>query len=185
MTNKSAEILSAYAAQTAEQYLPAGSHATVIAGYNAQKKLLEKYLATDTMGVVEFIGSGPGFSISQQHPLSRGYLKINSSNPFDYPIIDFRYHTNPLDFSITSAAIRFTRTIIQTSVYEPLRHTELLPGATASSDEALATFVAERLRTMYHSCCTNPMQPLELGGVVDSKLKVFGVANLRYEIKVE
>lgn len=35
------------------------------------------------------------------------------------------------------------------------------------------------VETLYHPCCTARMAPLEDGGVVDTALRVYGIANLR------
>jgi choline dehydrogenase len=43
----------------------------------------------------------------------------------------------------------------------------------------LTAFVRERVDTLYHPASTCRMAPLEEGGVVDAKLKVYGVDGLR------
>lgn len=47
------------------------------------------------------------------------------------------------------------------------------------SDEELREFAKEMLNTVHHPVGTCAMLPKELGGVVDSKLLVYGTANLR------
>jgi choline dehydrogenase-like flavoprotein len=118
---------------------------------------------------------------SLQHPLSRGYLEITSNDPFVYPSIDIRYVSNPLDMDIHVDTIRFLRKVMATSEVAAMGWNEAQPGLRQTTDEELKAFVVERIASMAHSCCTNPMQPLALGGVVDSKLKVYGTTNLRYE----
>lgn len=47
------------------------------------------------------------------------------------------------------------------------------------SDKELEEIVRERVETLYHPTSTCRMAPLEEGGVVDSKLRVYGVKGLR------
>jgi len=47
------------------------------------------------------------------------------------------------------------------------------------SDKELEEVVRERLETLYHPASTCRMAPLEDGGVVDAKLRVYGVQGLR------
>lgn len=48
-----------------------------------------------------------------------------------------------------------------------------------SSDEEYKSFVRERSGTEYHPAMSCSMLPRELGGVVDTSLKVYGTNNLR------
>ncbi len=47
------------------------------------------------------------------------------------------------------------------------------------SDADWAKWLATQVGTEYHPSCTCAMLPLELGGVVDANLKVYGLANVR------
>ena len=47
------------------------------------------------------------------------------------------------------------------------------------SDTELEEIVRERVETVYHPTSTCRMAPLDQGGVVDSRLKVYGVDGLR------
>jgi len=49
---------------------------------------------------------------------------------------------------------------------------------TASPKEVRA-YVRDHLETLYHPACTARMAPLSEGGVVDARLKVYGVHGLR------
>jgi choline dehydrogenase-like flavoprotein len=186
VTDKSKEILDALSSQDAATFLPSGAHPSVVAGWDAQRKILAKHLSTDTMGASEIVqlaglaAPGPGHLVSFQHPFSRGYVAIKSADPFEYPTIDLRYSTNPLDWNVTIETLRFTRKLMAVSPMAETKYLELVPGIQLTTDAQLQTYFASRLSTMFHSCCTNPMQPLARGGVVDAKLKVYGVANLRY-----
>lgn len=57
--------------------------------------------------------------------------------------------------------------------------TETVPGANLTTDEELkAAFRATLIPTNGHACCTLPMMPLKLGGVVNSVLQVYGLQGL-------
>ncbi len=47
------------------------------------------------------------------------------------------------------------------------------------SDAEIAELVKDRLETVYHPTSTCRMAPREEGGVVDAKLKVYGIHGLR------
>jgi len=57
---------------------------------------------------------------------------------------------------------------------------ELLDHQThKKTDAELEELIRDRLETLYHPAGTCRMAPLEKGGVVDSKLRVYGVKGLR------
>jgi choline dehydrogenase-like flavoprotein len=55
---------------------------------------------------------------------------------------------------------------------------QFVPPAEAG-DEELLQIIKSGIRTEYHPSGTLAMLPRELGGVVDSRLRVYGTANLR------
>lgn len=59
------------------------------------------------------------------------------------------------------------------------RHPLLDSELDKKSDEELAELVRERAESLYHPACTCRMAPLEDKGVVDSKLRVYGISGLR------
>ncbi|TFY83365.1 hypothetical protein EWM64_g650 [Hericium alpestre] len=103
-------------------------------------------------------------AISVTHPLSRGSVHITSSNPSDLPAIDPNYFGNPVDLEILVNA------------QDILGH--VLPAKNAS-DAELREHVKNTCGPAFHPLGTAAMLPREDGGVVDSKLKVYGTSNLR------
>jgi hypothetical protein len=180
-SNRTADLISSLLAQAPENYLHEGAHASVVAGWIAQRNILAKYLATDRMAGAEFLPRPDGLFV-QTHPFSRGYIEIKSDDPFEYPILDLRYGSNPLDFDILVDALRFLRRLGLTAELQAMGYTEVSPGLNVASDAELKAFIASQMSSFGHSCCTNPMQPKNLGGVVDAKLKVYGTMNLRYKL---
>lgn len=131
------------------------------------------------------------------HPFSRGDIHIASGNPTEQPRVDPRYFSHPIDIEMLARALLYVRKIAKTEPLAsmlkpggrqipPLREeTSRNSGATESSsamDEDLedARRVArERLFTAFHPSGTCAMLPREEGGVVDSRLRVHGSANIR------
>lgn len=128
-----------------------------------------------------FLLGGPGEgAIVMLHPLSRGTININPADPyFSEPIIDYRALSNPADVQVMIEFTRFTRRYMKVpslAIYQPR---ETTPGINVTSDADLEDFLRRTLSpTTYHPVGTSAMMPLELGGVVDQKLLVYGVEKL-------
>jgi choline dehydrogenase len=112
------------------------------------------------------------------HPFSRGTVAIKSADAFVEPSIDPRYGSNPLDLQIVIEGIKFQNKLITTAPMLELLPVQVAPPAIAD-DAALELYVKLGLQTNYHPSGTASMLPKEKGGVVDTKLLVYGTANLR------
>ncbi len=114
------------------------------------------------------------------HPLSRGSVHINPSNPLGKPIIDPRYLDNEYDVQALVEIAKFNRRIAQAA---PLRATwvsEYEPGLDAiQTDAQWRDFVRNNMLSIFHPLGTAAMLPKKDGGVVDASLKVHGTSNLR------
>lgn len=123
------------------------------------------------------------------HALSRGSIHIESTDPKVHPLIDPRYMSHPLDLEILSSGLLFTQTIASSP---PLSHLlknnpdktgkQIQPSfgiPTRLTKEAAVRLVRESSATSFHPVGTCSMLPLEEGGVVDARLKVWGVRGLR------
>ena len=123
--------------------------------------------------------------VSLMHPLSRGSTHIVSSNPQDQPEIDPRYLSHPLDLELLA---RHTRYIDDIATSKPLVDM-LKPGGKRSPGVArdlrkvpldeVKDYVRAACKSTYHPTSTCSMMPREKGGVVDSRLKVYGAQKLR------
>ncbi|PYI02594.1 glucose-methanol-choline oxidoreductase-like protein [Aspergillus sclerotiicarbonarius CBS 121057] len=119
------------------------------------------------------------------HPLSRGTCHISSADPAKPPIVDPRYLTAPTDLEMMARHMRFIDAIASSqplaSMLKPAGKRS--PGApadlrTASLDE-VKDYVKSAARSTYHATSTCAMMPREKGGVVDSRLRVWGTKGLR------
>lgn len=120
------------------------------------------------------------------HPLSRGSVHITSASAGADPsqvAIDSRHLTHPLDIEVLARHLRLLETI---TASEPLAsHLEQggkrNPGApeTFSDLDVARDYVRATAVGGNHPVGTCSMMARELGGVVDSSLRVYGCANLR------
>lgn len=113
-------------------------------------------------------------------PLTRGTVHIRSSNISQSPDIDPRYVTNSYDLRSLVEAGKFARKIAQTEPLASFLAGEYAPGIPAvSTDEQWENYIRQTMRTIYHYSGTCAMLPKHDGGVVDSRLRVWGTSNLR------
>jgi choline dehydrogenase len=166
--------------QTVTQHLLPGLDATIIAGYETQKTILVDLLSRTDVGAYEILNDNIGLlAVATMHPFSRGSVHINSTNPFLQPLIDPRYCSNPLDCQILVEALLFNNQLVNTTsmrLLEPGPYSPFLPDATA---QTLMPAIQAGLRTEFHGTGSTSMLPLNLGGVVDTHLRVYGTKNLR------
>ncbi|CAG7852255.1 SubName: Full=Related to Glucose oxidase {ECO:0000313/EMBL:CCA74335.1} [Serendipita indica DSM 11827] len=159
------------------------SDSSVIAGFKAVYQASTRLLTTSS-GQVEILLSLTGNGIiavqaAVQRPFSQGRLYINSSNPFDPPVIDPHYMANPADLTLLREGLKIARSIGQT---EPLNASitgEQSPGANITSDADWDAWILNDFHTEYHPGCSCSMLPKDQGGVVDAHLKVYGLDNVR------
>ncbi|KDQ57074.1 aryl-alcohol oxidase [Jaapia argillacea MUCL 33604] len=117
-------------------------------------------------------------------PTSRGHITLNSSNPFESPIIDPKYLDTQHDVDVL---VRGVKLLLRISQAEPLfglldqneKDTKLDHLLHERSEDELADLVRTRAETLYHPTSTARMAPLDRGGVVDPSLRVYGISNLR------
>ncbi|OTB07319.1 putative GMC oxidoreductase [Hypoxylon sp. CI-4A] len=162
--------------------LPPGTDPTVIAGYSAQMKNMAASIRSSNTAFYNHVLSGGGSSGSliDLHPLSRGTVNINPTDPFAEPIVDYRALTNPVDLDVMVEMLRFTkRYFFETRLKEYAPRQVQLPDY-VEEHEDLARFLEQNLTpSEFHPSGTCAMMPKELGGVVDESLKVYGVKHLR------
>lgn len=118
------------------------------------------------------------------HPISSGTTHISSSDISEPPTINHRYLSNPLDLELLARHIRYVESNIATS--SPLKQylkeggRRVHPASRLGGDlDRAREYVRIACQTNWHSCGTCAMASRENGGVVDEKLRVYGVRNLR------
>jgi len=123
---------------------------------------------------------GHGFMVltGPNKPKSRGYVRIRSADPYEHPLIQFNYLQSEQDREGFRRCIRLTREIIGQPAMDRFRDGEIAPGPLVNSDEEIDAFVRENLESTYHPCGSCRMGEDD-GAVVDSELRVHGIAGLR------
>ncbi|KAH7912481.1 hypothetical protein BJ138DRAFT_1112278 [Hygrophoropsis aurantiaca] len=111
--------------------------------------------------------------------LSRGTIHSVSSNWETDPAFDPHYFEEDADLEILVETMLFIRKLANTEPFKNSIAQELNPGPEVSTVEGLKKHAKTYLNTTFHTAGSLSMLPLEHGGVVDSKLKVYGVDNLR------
>ena len=129
-------------------------------------------------GLVEPDRHGYQLHASPNHPKSRGSVTLNTSNPYDYPKILFNYLEHKDDLKQTIEAIDIARKILGQNSMKPFAGLETGPGINIQTYELFEEYIRSKAETAYHPSCTLKMGVDDMA-VVDEKLKVHGVENLR------
>lgn len=118
------------------------------------------------------------------HPFSRGNVHIASADPTAQPRVDPQYLSHPMDIEMLARAMLYMDKVAAT---EPLagllkQDGRRIPdlGAHLQGDlDKAKELVRQRAFTTFHPSGTCAMLPKEMGGVVDSCLRVYGTKNVR------
>ncbi|KAI0941000.1 hypothetical protein AcV7_003223 [Taiwanofungus camphoratus] len=172
--------------QSAASLVPS-QYSEVAAGYktiyNATQQLLSSSIGQMEI-LLSLTGSGSGAQTvavqgALQHPFSQGRLYINSSDPFNYPVIDPGYLTHSADLIMMREGLKLARQLGNTAPLSIAMTQEISPGPSVSTDDDWDKWLAANIETEYHPSCSCAMLPQSQGGVVDANLKVYGLANVR------
>jgi choline dehydrogenase len=114
-------------------------------------------------------------------PQSRGEIRLRSANPAAAPMISPNYLAEAADRRVAADAIRVTRRLMGQAALGAFQPREYLPGPLVGDDEAaLAQAAGDIGTTIFHPVGTAKMglasDPM---AVVDARLRVIGLANLR------
>ncbi|KAI9738402.1 MAG: hypothetical protein M1834_008905 [Cirrosporium novae-zelandiae] len=116
-------------------------------------------------------------------PFSRGGVHISSKNISASPLINPNFFMLDWDIIQQAAVARFTRKVLYTKPLSNYVNSETSPGVTTvpfnASDQAWGEWFKEAYGPNSHPLGTAAMMAKELGGVVDSKLVVYGTSNVR------
>jgi choline dehydrogenase len=111
-------------------------------------------------------------------PLSRGRLRLASSNPLDNPLIDPNYMVEETDFKRMVRAFEIVREIFHTKAFAEWGVTEVAPGPDVKSDGQVQEFMRQNIGAYYHYAGACKMG-VDKMAVADPHLRVYGVEGLR------
>lgn len=124
--------------------------------------------------------SGCTYSVCQLRPESRGYVRIQSADPYQAPSIQANYLSTETDRRTTVAAVKFARRVAATQPMAALMRREHRPGPQVQTDEEILDFCRNYASTIFHPSGTAKMGAEEDPmAVVDQHLRVHGVEGLR------
>ncbi|XP_038217468.1 glucose dehydrogenase [FAD, quinone] [Zerene cesonia] len=119
-------------------------------------------------------------------PKSRGFIKLRSKNPLDYPLMYHNYLTHPDDVGVLREGVKAALAVAETKAMKrlgarfnskPVPNCKHLPLYT---DEYWDCYIRQYTMTIYHLSCTAKMGPsTDPMAVVDPKLRVYGIEGLR------
>ncbi|NRF69273.1 GMC family oxidoreductase N-terminal domain-containing protein [Aquincola sp. S2] len=119
-------------------------------------------------------------SVCNLNPGSRGHVRIRSARAQDAPAIQTNYLSTEADRRVAAESLRLTRRIAAQPALAPYQPREVKPGVQFQSDEELARLAGDIGTTIFHPVGTCRMgRDDDAGAVVDSRLRVRGIAGLR------
>lgn len=171
------ELIAAAEAADPAEYLRAGTHEDVVRGFAAQRKLLLANFATNNSAVDEQVNT----LASVQKPLSRGWVELVSTDPWQNPLVSYNTLSNPFDVKVLTEGIRFIRALMASPGMQALEPREFAPGAAVADDDvAMERWIRQGASASFaHAAGATKMGEREEGAVVDAKLRVYGVKGLR------
>jgi choline dehydrogenase-like flavoprotein len=105
---------------------------------------------------------------------------LNSSNPFDYPKIDFNILDDDTDVLILREAIRSARRLFSAPVWGNQVFGTVFPPSNATTDQELDDYIRSAASPFLHTVGTAAMSAPEANwGVVNPDFRVKGTAGLR------
>jgi choline dehydrogenase len=123
--------------------------------------------------------SGFSLGLSNCRPSSRGFIEIQSADTFQHPRIVANAYSTDDDVAEMLDAVKFIRKIAAQKPLADVIAEELRPGPMCVSDDALIADFKQRSGTVYHPSCTCRMGTDAKMSVVDPRLRVHGLQNLR------
>ena len=133
-------------------------------------------------GVHGLLDDTPGFTTAcwQHRPLSKGYVRARSADPFEKPAIQPNYLDDEEDRRVVVKAMKLARALIHTEAMKPYFDFEVSPGGEVQNDDELLDAARQWGSTTFHvmgSCRMGPDS--DPTAVVDDKLRVHGLECLR------
>ena len=137
-------------------------------------------ISTDILGATklhDFDGITP--TVANIRPTSRGEINIVSNDIKNYPKIKMNYLSTEDDRYVAAQGLKLIRKImLETKTFKKYEPEEYRPGIHIKEDEELVKAGSDYTQTIFHPVGTCKMGHDE-NAVVDDRLKVHGIENLR------
>ena len=119
-------------------------------------------------------------SVCNLRPASRGTVSLSGPDPRSAPLIAPNYLSEQEDREVAIDSLKLARRIVAQAPLSRYRPEEFRPGTEAQTDKQLLSAAAELGTTIFHPVGTAAMGPAgEAEAVLDARLRVRGIANLR------
>lgn len=173
------DLAQRYEDQDPESHLPTSYTPEQIEGYRQQQAVFSRLMRSPNTTFNEMMMMGPGGSIQNLHPASRGTVSLNPENPEGTVLVNYRAGSNQLDLEIMAEHIRFVRRYMASDEFSKYQPFEISPGSSLATIEQLIKWAkGQIIPSVYHPIGTCAKVPRESGGCVDEKLRVYGTSRL-------
>ncbi|CAG9953133.1 unnamed protein product [Clonostachys rosea f. rosea IK726] len=111
-----------------------------------------------------------------------GSVHIRSKQPSENPVIDPKYLSHPVDIEILAHQMRYLGNFAASSPFNKLLEQPLQfldPASDFTDLDSAKKYIRSNAISMWHYAGSCAMLPEEKGAVVDTRLKVHGINNLR------
>ncbi len=138
--------------------------------------------ASYKQGFVGLLDDYPGMTcgVWQHRPESIGYVRARSADPFEDPIIQPNYLTDPMDRRVLVNGMKLARRLLHTPELAPYFDRRRAAGPEVQSDDEWLDYARQYGSTAYHLIGTARMGPAtDPTAVVDDQLRVHGMQGLR------
>jgi choline dehydrogenase len=117
-------------------------------------------------------------SVCNLRPTSRGWVRIQDTDPVAPPSIRLNYLITPEDQRVAAVGMRFTRRIMAQPAMAKYQPVEFRPGPDCQKEEDLVKAAGDLGTTIFHPVGTCKMGS-DAAAVVDDRLRVHGIEGLR------
>ncbi len=163
----------------ASNHFEAGAHIRSRAGIaypDIQLHFLPLAMSYDGQTLAQ--GHGYQVHVGTKRSKSRGWVRLTPDNPMAPPRVCFNYMSHEDDWLEMRTCVRLTREIFAQPAFDPYRGRELAPGADCVADEAIDSFIRQKVESAYHPCGTCRMGS-DAHAVVSPDCRVNGIESLR------
>jgi len=116
--------------------------------------------------------------VCHMRPKSRGRITLKISDPFDPPKIEANYFEDETELDALVKGIKIARDILSQPAMQAFNGGEEVPGPLVKTDTDIREFITQKMETVYHTAGSCKMGN-DSQAVVDSRLRVHGIENLR------
>jgi choline dehydrogenase len=138
--------------------------------------------ASYKQGFVGMLDDYPGMTcgVWQHRPESVGYVRARSADPFEDPVIQPNYLSDPMDRRVLVARMKLARRLLHTPELSHYFDGDMLPGPDVQRDDEFLSYARQYGSTAYHLIGAARMGPVtDPTAVVDDHLRVHGMQSLR------